>query len=448
MPSVNEELSERELEILSLLATGASNKEIASQLSISTNTVKVHVRNIFAKIGAGTRTEAVMYAIKAGLVSGVAVADEPGTISTGDGGAGMAAASGAVGATAEALASEGTSRTVGRRWLILGAAALGVLLVAGLAWWWMQPSRATVPVASGDATRWQSRSALPTPRFGLAAIAYESFIYAIGGQSSQGASGAVERYDPATDAWKSLSAKPTPVYEILAATVGGEIYVPGGRLSADQVTNVLEIYDPLQDRWRQGASLPTGLSAYAIATFEGKLYVFGGWDGTQIVSTLYQYEPARDAWTPVDELPSPRAYAGAAAVGGKIYVMGGYTGRRSLADNLVYQPAHPNAPSSWSEAQALPSGRHGMGVTSIAEIVEVVGGVEEESSELPLSLSYFPFNNSWQEFGVLENQNPLYPGVATLGNYLYVIGGQVNGQPSGQHLAYQAIYTISFPIIR
>ncbi len=62
------ELTEREKEILRLVATGTSNKEIARQLFISSNTVKVHVRNIFAKIGASTRTEAAMYAVRIGLV--------------------------------------------------------------------------------------------------------------------------------------------------------------------------------------------------------------------------------------------------------------------------------------------------------------------------------------------------------------------------------------------
>ncbi|MGB9521235.1 MAG: response regulator transcription factor, partial [Anaerolineales bacterium] len=62
--SENNELSEREIEILKLVATGASNKEIAYKLSISPNTVKVHLKNIFAKIGAMSRTEAAMYAVK------------------------------------------------------------------------------------------------------------------------------------------------------------------------------------------------------------------------------------------------------------------------------------------------------------------------------------------------------------------------------------------------
>ena len=62
------ELTEREREILRLIASGASNKDIALQLFISPNTVKVHLRNIFAKIGAASRTEAAVYAIHERIV--------------------------------------------------------------------------------------------------------------------------------------------------------------------------------------------------------------------------------------------------------------------------------------------------------------------------------------------------------------------------------------------
>ena len=65
---IAEPLSDRELEVLDLLAEGLSNKLIAHRLSISEHTIKSHVGSIFAKLGASSRTEAVSRAIRRGLV--------------------------------------------------------------------------------------------------------------------------------------------------------------------------------------------------------------------------------------------------------------------------------------------------------------------------------------------------------------------------------------------
>jgi NarL family two-component system response regulator YdfI len=63
-----EPLSDRELEVLDLVAEGLSNKLIAHRLTISEHTVKTHIASIFAKLGASSRTEAVSQAIRRGLV--------------------------------------------------------------------------------------------------------------------------------------------------------------------------------------------------------------------------------------------------------------------------------------------------------------------------------------------------------------------------------------------
>lgn len=64
-----EPLSARELEILALLAAGLSNKEIANQLSLSVNTIKMYASQIYQKLGVNRRTEAVAQARKFGLLS-------------------------------------------------------------------------------------------------------------------------------------------------------------------------------------------------------------------------------------------------------------------------------------------------------------------------------------------------------------------------------------------
>jgi non-specific serine/threonine protein kinase len=65
-PSV---LSPRETEVLRLLVDGASNREIAERLVLSTRTVETHIANIYAKLGARSRVEAVRFAVEAGLIT-------------------------------------------------------------------------------------------------------------------------------------------------------------------------------------------------------------------------------------------------------------------------------------------------------------------------------------------------------------------------------------------
>jgi DNA-binding NarL/FixJ family response regulator len=63
-------LSQREVEVLRLVAAGKSNRDIADALCISLNTVATHVRNILAKTSTANRTEAAAYALRHGLREG------------------------------------------------------------------------------------------------------------------------------------------------------------------------------------------------------------------------------------------------------------------------------------------------------------------------------------------------------------------------------------------
>jgi two-component system, NarL family, response regulator LiaR len=67
-PESPEALTERETEVLRLLAQGRANKEIARELRIGEQTVKTHVSNVLAKLGVQSRTQAALYAARIGLV--------------------------------------------------------------------------------------------------------------------------------------------------------------------------------------------------------------------------------------------------------------------------------------------------------------------------------------------------------------------------------------------
>ena len=65
--SYPDDLSGREVEVLRLISSGKSNRDIATDLFISTNTVANHVKNILSKTGTANRTEAAAYALRRDL---------------------------------------------------------------------------------------------------------------------------------------------------------------------------------------------------------------------------------------------------------------------------------------------------------------------------------------------------------------------------------------------
>jgi DNA-binding NarL/FixJ family response regulator len=76
-PEKPEALTERETEVLMLLARGKANKQIARELFVEEKTVKAHVSGILRKLGVSSRTQAALHAVRTGLVSLDELAEEP-----------------------------------------------------------------------------------------------------------------------------------------------------------------------------------------------------------------------------------------------------------------------------------------------------------------------------------------------------------------------------------
>ena len=75
-PESPEELTERETEVLRLLARGKANKQIASELLVEEETAKAHVSSILLKLGLQSRTQAALHAVRTGLVSAKELSEE------------------------------------------------------------------------------------------------------------------------------------------------------------------------------------------------------------------------------------------------------------------------------------------------------------------------------------------------------------------------------------
>ncbi len=434
---VREELSEREVEILRLVATGASNKEIASQLDITPNTVKVHLRNVFGKLGVRSRTEASMVAIEMGLVPAVAT-----SISV---------------APAEGEPAPVVPPAAIAWWQKASLVAVLLAAVTLVIWPARPAARAAAPgpdplresvvsrAASGgreEVGRWSEAAQMPTGRHRFAAAYVDSLIVVAGGDTAEGITNSVEIYDTGTNTWRLGASKPTGVSNVAAAVVGGRMYVPGGLTADGQVIDTVEIYDPVADSWSAGTPLPVGLCAYALATDGDTLYLAGGWDGRQNRSGVYALDAGAESWRLLSMLPRPVLHPAAVWAQGTLYVLGGYDGRQ-VRNEVLALATDAGAPSEWETLPPLAEARAGLGAAVVGDGIYVVGGGWSAPTAFCERLPWgaerwepweMPVVGAWRNMAVVADDTTIY-----------AIGGW-NGDIGAELYRYQAVYRVMLPI--
>ena len=435
----NINLSERESEILKLLGQGKSNKEIAQELFISINTVKVHLNNVFKKLGVSSRTEATVYAIEHKLIDSPLPKPEPVQVFV------------PMYHEREPEHSK-ISPFLKQFWW---ATVLAVFaLLTGLSFLIRSSNIFADPTPTSSQfinafsqERWYEMPSIPTPRTLLAIATWDNAIYAIGGHTNEGTSAVVERFTRTSNLWETMAPKPTPVELASAAVVGGKIYVPGGQLGDGTLTNVLEVYDPRTDSWSSKRSLPFSLANYGISTYEGRLFIFGGWDGKGNRDTVLHYNTDSDSWEEMSTLPTARSGGRAITLGERIILVGGECNNGACLSIEVYDPIRDmDGEDPWLQQMPLNSDVKFIGAQEVSGSLFVFGIIESGVYELR---NYTPQTNSWYTY--TEKTNMLIiekPQLTSINGEVYFLGGvDSNGYPSEKVVRYQAVYTIVLPQI-
>lgn len=444
------ELSDREKQVLELVVTGASNKEIAQQLVISVNTVKVHVRNIFEKLAVQSRTEATLLAIQEKLV----------TVPDNESGPPDEAEPAPLPGKTYLLADNPALALP--RWQQVYL-LLAILLAAGVAviplWsretpkvapqlpviYAKDPTPVPAPAQSGGPqNRWTTHAPMPTSRAGLALIPFDRRLFAIGGvRDNNKATRSVEIFDTAAGSWSEGASKPTAVTNIAGAELDNQLYVPGGCTNDGRAIDVLEIYNPATDTWSEGQPLPQPRCGYGLTAFQDKLYLFGGWDGEKFVDTIFAYSPADNTWKTLPQaLPRSLGFVGAATLGDLIYIAGGYNGETEFNQTYAFNPQT----GTLEEKAPLQEKRGGLGLIRGGNNLYAVGGGWQHNSTL--NEKYDPQTDTWTTFESPFDGRWRNLGLAAIDTTIYAVGGW-DGQAEeymDSVVSYQFLFQLFLPI--
>ena len=479
MAEPQEPLTERELEIVRLAGTGLGNKEIAARLSLSPNTVKVHLRNIFTKLEARSRTEMTMIAMRNGWIVlehvtpgntiqtnaqkqsprsestiSAAITSAPPIVDTLPHEQPDSASldiSGSTPFASIAIPVAPNPQPLPRlaawqRVALLVAVGIGLALLIltlpanqGNASSSNDPLRIspaqprTGLLLRDEASRWHLRTPLPAARARSAATTIGDLIYVIGGEVNQVVSGDVLVYEPVTNTWTTLSTpKPTPVANTSAAVVDGRIYIAGGTTQNGSPTTALEVFDTTTGQWKTLAPTSQPVAGHGFAALGNQLYLFGGATNKGITSASERYDITTNTWHSIAPIPTPRTLAAAATFDDRIYVVGGYNGEHELSTCEYYLPAD----DTWNTCDAMTVPRSGLGLVRVANNLFAVGG--GMSGFLGFNERYDPATNRWTALDTPLTSDWQSVAVAPHQTEFYVFGGY----SGGQRLAFTYVYEV------
>ena len=459
MAEKGEALSDRELEVLQCVIDGAGNKEIAAALTISQNTVKVHLRNIYTKLDVSSRTEATTAALQQGLVTLAGItaenAAEPELEPI------VTPAEQTVEPdlfTAEPLPRPSFfPKRAGLFSLLL------VLLVATilLAYQTLGNPGQIPPTSTPEQfseTRitddWLQSRPLPVARTHMALVGNGLNLYLIGGETEAGVTNEVSILPTSDLVWEEGAPKPTAVTDITAAELFGEIYVPGGKLANGQPTSVVEVYSPANNSWRAATPLPTAVSGGLVLSDGSFIYLFGGWDGEDYLATAYRFDPAANSWQILPAMPAARAFATGGVVKGRLYVVGGYDGERPLSQCTYFDPTPGQDTAaetgSWQPCADTLLPRAGASAAGVFNKLYLFGGGAFSDEPITYSESYNPDADQWSVINTPQLEDvPSWShlGITSVETNIYAVGGVRGSEATADTFVYRPLaYQTFIPI--
>ena len=482
MAEPKEPLTERELEVVRLVATGASNKEIGAQLFVSPNTVRVHLRNIFTKLEAQSRTEVTMMAVRNGWVDAGRAEPAAESVAATDA---TAHTNGSVPSTTSLTqvpeTAELTRNITDQRpvvvpvvslvapvpvapnaqpnaplpvWRKVALVVAALLLVAGSILVLPRPMSETsalgdaslqdtaggsfVEPSPAETTRWYARASVRTARARSAVAVAKGQIYVIGGDVERQPSAEVLLYDPRRDAWTDVGRKTTPIMNTGAAVIKNMIYVPGGTTPDERASNVFEAFDVLSKTWSSLSTMPRKLAGHAVTSFGDTVYVLGGQSTIGVSGEVFAFDTRSGRWSSLPSLPTPRSQLAAVVSGGRIYAVGGFDGQRELTTCEYFQISE----GKWHTCAPMTIPRGGLGLAAVGPALFAVGG----SGFIGFNERYDVTKDKWVSFEIPPSRLGGWRnvGVASLPTEFYVIGGSTRGTTMADMFVYEVMNNRTF----